>query len=179
MLQLPAPQQNPPPKNESSVKERMKIFGCSLVSSSVQSSGSAWLALVDKTFTCSLSLSFVFVAIFQVGPVCWRRGSVPRGAAVPLFTCPRGSRYQDGLCYPPCPPETFVAGPVCWDGYGRGAGATPANKRPRDHFNRGQHEINMIKTKFSPLTDAEATSCETNPLAVTIWAQSHLSAFML
>ena len=112
--------------------------------------------------------SFVFFFAFQEGPVCWRRGTTTRGAGVIPNRCSGGGQLQAGLCYPPCPSGTSAAGPVCWNGYGRGVGAAPANNRQRDQVNRGQDEINLIKTKFSPLTDAEATSCETDPLAVTI-----------
>ncbi|MBX3265733.1 MAG: hypothetical protein KF831_03425 [Acidobacteria bacterium] len=79
----------------------------------------------------------------QVGakksPYCYKQSS-PRGAGVPLSTCPEGTEKNGLLCYPQCREGFTGNGPVCWQtecpegfndigafcqkpaAYGRGAG---------------------------------------------------------
>ena len=52
----------------------------------------------------------------QVGakiPYCYKQSS-PRGAGVPLSTCPEGTEKNGLLCYPQCREGFTGNGPVCW-----------------------------------------------------------------
>ena len=110
---------------------------------------------------------------WQYGPTCRLRQIIPREVGIPPNSCANGLIKQGGLCYPSCPDNSQAVGPVCWEAYSRGRRTPTLIFQRARTVNRGEQEVELIKSKFQPLTRSEMTQCQTNPDAITIWSNVH------
>ena len=122
--------------------------------------------------TQTLTSTHRLLTFSQIGRTCrsprWAR-SLLGVHGVPPNRCADGLVIHNGRCYSSCPNNTQVVGPgVCWEASSRGHGAPTVSIRKHETVNRGAEEIELIQSKFQPLSRSEMTECQTNPNAIAV-----------